>query len=285
MQPNTDICRTDCPSGFLSVDKVCTQLDQLSICFDFRDKNIQIESAGIDYEIDQGEGPSPFPVYQRGMFLPQSTTLTLPGLVLNTKFTLEFILRPEIAGSFLKVSDMTQTSFIELLLSEFDLDFAFKDQLNFREGSWDLNTWHNMAVTVNLLEVRLYIDGVPLGLLHALPEVIIDSLDNSHRIGNDFQGLIYTFCIHQFINTELYTDYPVNCNALSTISCEECDTTCLEGCIRPTDCRQCLDLLCGDCDTFEGLCALDGCIENAVNEEGVCFCEPPNYYQVDIDAC
>ena len=71
-------------------------------------------------------------------------------------------------------------------MSEFDLDFAFKDQLNFREGSWDLNTWHNMAVTVNLLEVRLYIDGVPLGLLHALPEVIIDSLDNSHRIGNDF---------------------------------------------------------------------------------------------------
>ena len=82
--------------------------------------------------------------------------------------------------------DLTENMYVDLLLNESNVDFAFKDQLIFSEGSWELNTWHNIAITVNLLDVRLYIDGSELSTLHTLPEVIIDSPDNSHFIGNDF---------------------------------------------------------------------------------------------------
>ena len=54
-------------------------------------------------ELPDDEAARPYPVYQRGIYFPNTVGVGLPSLILNTKVTLEFIIRPENFGSVFMV--------------------------------------------------------------------------------------------------------------------------------------------------------------------------------------
>ena len=73
----------------------------MSLCYEFIDKNTNLSSHEVSLEFSWLD--LPIPVYQRGVWLSATNEILLPELVLNTRFTIEFIVRPQVSGSLLKV--------------------------------------------------------------------------------------------------------------------------------------------------------------------------------------
>jgi len=62
----------------------------------FDDKSIEQKVNGVTTNLDTD--PNPFIVYERGLYFDGTTRLSLDNLVLNTQFTLEFVVRPSVPG-------------------------------------------------------------------------------------------------------------------------------------------------------------------------------------------
>ena len=285
--PNTDLCRTFCPSNIAKNDKYrdCDHEDNKSVCIVWLDN--QVVQAMNDILLEFTTEPHPFEVSKRGIYMYKDSALALPKLVLNTVFTLEFIVRPELpAGGLLTIIQADGNNFLTFDLNGQKINLTQLQEASISRGSWAVDSWYSVGVTVDLLEVQIYLNNAKIGTVHTLPEMVIDHEDNEHYIGRDYQGLMYKFCVHQFIMTDFdSTDGLPDCSFEKTPDCTtDCLEECTEGCNRDTDCRKCDDVLCIECpESYAGPCVT--CIPNTINDDGVCVCEPPNYYQSDIDVC
>ena len=163
--------------------------------------------------------------------------------------------------------------------------FSYLSSIISSVESWSLGSWYNMSVTVDLLQITLYINGLAAGVSEDMPNIVEDSPEYLHTFGGDFIGFLHTLCVHQYVKTtfEVVDSIP-NCPVTQNELCQDCDE-CDKSCIRTTDCRMCLDHLCHTCELYGGPCADYGCIDNAILFESECFCNDPYYYQSDIDAC
>jgi hypothetical protein len=63
---------------------------------------------------------TPYPVYERGIYFEGSSPVTIQNLVLNTRFTLEFIIRPEASGNLLRVTN-NEANILTTQLGDTDL--------------------------------------------------------------------------------------------------------------------------------------------------------------------
>ena len=128
---------------------------------------------------------------------------------------------------------------------------------------------------------------------------MIDSLVNTHAVGvglddnlsltNYYQGHIWQVCFYSeehvtSIEVDKCVPAPiycsscpvdvclVDCDHLQTtgdIKCVECQSECTEGCVRTTDCEQCHDALCVECDNWS---TCTQCTDNATLTDGSCEC-------------
>ena len=287
--PNTTQCEPQCPSGLSHVDRACKEIPLTSFCFNWTDKQVDItdEVSGVQVKYSMLYQTSPYAAYQRGIYL-EGTKLVLPDLILNTIFTLEFVVRPDSDGQLLSITNPAQESFLLFELTSDKIRFNYMPDIIIEDGSWDLKTWHNVAITVKLTQVTLYLDNVQVGNAVSRDEISVDSLANNHAIGQDYNGFMYKFCVYQYANLSFdITSPPPSCDLDQLVpDCQDCSEDCLNGCIRSDDCRMCEDPLCEVCDTYDEDCSDAGCIENAnVNEAGVCQCEAPFNYLQDMASC
>ena len=286
--PNTSQCQPWCPSGLFSVEEVCKETPLATICFTWDDKEVfQIdEASGVQVLYETFEDLAAFAVYQRGIYF-EGTRLVLPALVLNTIFTLEFVIRPESDGKLLSIYNSDEDSFLQFELTTEAIKFTYMPDISIEGESWNLKTWQNVAVTVQLTQVTLYLDNVQVGTSVTRDEISVDDLENIHAIGQDYTGFMYKFCVYQFAQFFFdITPPPSNCD-LDQVGpdCQDCPEECAQGCVTTDNCRLCEDPLCEACDTYAG-CNDDGCIENASeNTEGVCQCELPFVYMQEILRC
>ena len=283
--PGTKICESFCPTGFTPIEGECEDHDT-SMCFTFVDKEIEMTVQGVSLVLGDIIEEQPTSVYLRGIYFTGGQGLSVESLILNTSFTLEWTIRPEADGSLFDVEN--SANFLKIDLFESQLRFVQKTYDSLLQGSWSEKTWYNMAIAVELLDFKAYIDNVQVSIETAITEVVIDQPTHEHTLARNYQGFLYEFCIHQYIKTpfEVPTDLN-NCDIdQSPPDCQnECLEECIDGCIRPYDCRPCVDVLCEECQSFEGDCEEDRCIENAIWNNGLCECLDPNYYQNDQDIC
>ena len=116
-------------------------------------------------------------------------------MVLNTKFTLEFVIWPETAGSLLMVeTELLDIYFNAHLFNEApQFDFA---NVSVSAGLWTESTWQNIAFVVDRIDentssVQIYKDGLAIDTAVTIEGLIIDTLENTHVIGRGFQGFLY----------------------------------------------------------------------------------------------
>ena len=288
--PNMNTCQDFCPSALQTDDenRLCLEEPLQDICFVFEDKNYEQTVNTVSIGYTGSDENAPVPAKDRGIFLAEATVLDLPDLVLNTKFSVEFMIRPDIAGDLLTVTTEAGDHFLTIDIRGNTLNFQLKEQTKSHETTWAADSWYSMAVYVDLQEVRFYINNEPEGVLHNIEEVVVDSPANIHTIGTGYEGLLYKFCVYQYVADTFDTTFPPNCGINETYLdgvCEPCDERCPDGCVRTTDCNPCDDYLCADCEDFSSICEPEGCIENAVLNGDVCECNDPNYYQIDLAIC
>jgi hypothetical protein len=78
---------------------------------------------------------SPFAVYERGIYF-EGTGLVLPDLILNTIFTLEFVIRPESDGKLLSITTTDLESCLLFELTPDTIQFSYLPDISIEEGSW-----------------------------------------------------------------------------------------------------------------------------------------------------
>ena len=287
LTPGTTICESYCPSALGKENGECQEFPEQSICYTFQDKSFYLEAQGV--RIDKHDSlEAPFPLWARGMYFNGNAALLIPDLILNTSFTLEFIVRPEDGGQLFCITNLLDENVLAVVLQNFQLQLIQHDLPPHQHGTVELGIWYNLAVSVSRLDVKLYIHGVQVGGDHTLAELVIDSPNNIHSLGLDFTGMMYKACVHQFASKAFDLTLPVNCAFNEFIAnedqCYPCMEECSFGCMRPTDCRQCIDHLCEDCETWAvGSCS--SCIENAELVDQVCSCDDPYNYMEDMGAC
>ena len=278
-QIDTRQCEEYCPTLLNTVDQECQTGPDKFLCLSFQDKELPSELA-------PSETSHPIPIYQRGIYFDGIAYVTLTDFVLNTSFSIEFYLWYS--------GGVTHGTLIE----QFGIQCVWDFYVNAQEVKFliagglvsyvpkaqiDLDKWISTALVVQPSSAEIYIDGTLADSVINENILFLDSPESEHRIGQGFIGMFYYVCISQFAQTtfEVPDPLPPSCPPDQTVDCEDCPEACENGCIRPTDCRTCLDLLCETCEDY------DTCIECVTNAEldGVCTCNDPNYYQSDIDKC
>jgi hypothetical protein len=104
--PNTDICGTTCPTmtSYDFGESTCDDTTEQSVCFEFDSKVFELDDQGTGVElVSLSSYQDPVPVYERGFYFSASSSFAVSNLVLNTKFSLEFYVRCEAAGSLLEI--------------------------------------------------------------------------------------------------------------------------------------------------------------------------------------
>ena len=210
-------------------------------------------------------------------------------------FSLMFWVRPESSGHLFIISDESLSFSIDgVLLKTEESPSIVGNVIPGEEPDYEvlMEVWQCLGVRVDRSEVYFHINGGQINRFGRSSGRYIDNPEYYNRVGVDYTGFIYKFCIYQYLYSEFITEFPPNCPIdqtfdESTDTCEDCKDLCDSGCIRTTDCRLCTDpnFMCRECPTYGGNCEEDGCIERAVNLDGICECQVPNYYQVDIDVC
>jgi hypothetical protein len=93
------------------------------MCFVFTDKEYELTVNTVSTTYTGNSETAPIPVKDRGIYLSADTVLNLSGLVLNTKFSVEFMIRPDIAGDLLTVVTDTSDPFLTIDIRENTLNF------------------------------------------------------------------------------------------------------------------------------------------------------------------
>ena len=134
--------------------------------------------------------------------------------------------------------------------------------------------------------------------------LFIDSQDYTHKIGINYTGFLYSLMIRNEYSTEFDIDSNPACDVdyesvpspkdvcLSECkyneligtdkSCLPCEEGCITGCIRDTDCRNCLDELCRQCDTFSNCIQ---CLPGAQLLSGSCQCMEGLTFDQEAERC
>ena len=287
--PNTSQCEPWCPSGLTDIDQVCKETPLATICFNWTDKQVALtdDASGVQVLYETQDESSPKAVYERGIYF-EGTRLVLPDLILNTIVTLEFVVRPESAGELLSITKPDLESFLRFELTTEAIRFNYIPNISIEDGSWQLQTWHNVAITVELTQVTLYLDNVKVGSSVVRSEIAVDSLENNHSIAQNYTGFMYKFCVYQFAKFAFdITTPPSNCDLdQAGPNCQDCLEECSDGCVHADSCSPCVDKLCLLCDSWYADCKDDGCIENATtNDEGDCECTSPYIYLDSLASC
>ena len=291
--PGTTICEDHCPSALeKGTDHTCLESPEKEICFVFDDKPIERTVNEVTIVLDTE--PKPFMGYERGIYFDGDTRLKLENLVLNTQFTLEFIVRASVpGGKMLYVTTPQPIIFLSTYIDNSSWGLKWKNVDHF-PGAYEALIWYNLAATVTRAgdqsTVQLYVNNESVGEAMTLDSLLVDKLENLHTFGTGFNGFLYRMCVYQYVKTDFTLDVLPNCDINEATqedgTCLDCLDSCQEGCIRDTDCRTCEDPLCDSCsESFSGPCDPDQCIEGAVLDDGVCLCQDPNYYQSDVDVC
>ena len=76
------------------------------------DKTIELESEGVAITILDDIDTKPVPVYSRGIYFRNGLGLSLTDFVLNSRVTLEFIIRPESDGTLLSSTLPSDLNFV-----------------------------------------------------------------------------------------------------------------------------------------------------------------------------
>ena len=74
----------------------------------------------------------------------------------------------------------------------------------------------------------MYLDNVQVGSSVTREEISVDSLENIHTIGKDYNGFMYKFCVYQFAKFSFdLTPPPSNCE-LDQVDpdCQDCLEDC-----------------------------------------------------------
>ena len=100
----------------------------------------------------------PIPVYKRGMYFTGVSELTLDGLMLNNRFTLEFIVWPEAPGLLLEVSPTSPTLLLFYLEGN-QLTMIQGIDGPVGHGNWEVSQWYIMALVFDLTDVYFYLSG------------------------------------------------------------------------------------------------------------------------------
>ena len=98
-------------------------------------------------DVSQVSAIAPYAVYQRGIYF-EGTRLVLPDLILNTIFTLEYVIRPESAGKLLSITNSELEDFLVFELTSYAIRFTYKPDISIEAGLWKPKTWQNVAATV-----------------------------------------------------------------------------------------------------------------------------------------
>ena len=269
------------------------------MCFDFGDKLLGEETHSVT--LFETFGSDVIPIYQRGFYFDGSDTLVAVGLILNTSFTLEYWIRTESPSGYLMEILKTSDEILVFGLNVESLQQTVAE-VSFTDGQVNLEEWTQVVSVTDHVEFDLYINSVKITTTPVtLAETFIDLDTNDHVIGKDYTGFIYRICIYQYqfepsVETgECDSDECVNCPAgqciyecskdqyYETSECQDCDDSCTDGCIRPTDCRNCLQTYCATCSLFD---ACETCITGAsFGTSGECECNEGLQYQVDFDRC
>jgi hypothetical protein len=107
--PHTTICTDYCPTLVTeptSDPYVCDDSTQHTICLTFDDNSFTVSdsTSGISIQsYNSIDYTDPIPVYQRGMYFESTSVAEVSGLVLNTRFSIEMVVRPESAGSLYEI--------------------------------------------------------------------------------------------------------------------------------------------------------------------------------------
>jgi len=126
---------------------------------------------------------APIPVYQRGIFFTETAEVELVDLILNTSFTLEFIIRPETSGNLLTILNEDSSTFMEYSLTEDSTSLLITNEEEVVGGSWTAKTWTNVVVIVQHQVVNLYVDNIYVGIGSTLTSLVIDYPNHAHFIG------------------------------------------------------------------------------------------------------
>lgn len=159
-------------------------------------------------------------------------------------------------------------------------------------------TWSQVDYQSNF---EFYINGVSQGLAGTIAGWIYDRLNNKHLLGAElnssagssqrtsfYRGMIWSLCYWAKEVTEFTVlgacestgprcencpghgewDCVIDCNWdewLNGETCEKCDDSCTEGCVRAENCIPCFDDTCENCPMWTDC---ESCIDNAIEVDG-----------------
>jgi hypothetical protein len=226
--PDTTTCDDFCPTGLSenSGTNECDVTDEFSYCFEWRDKVIELGAAdGVAVSMESGATDSPIPVYERGIYFDGIRTLSVAGLVLNTRFALEFWIRPEITGAtdchLFEIASGTTVMSVSVLGSAVSIHLG-GGAVALTDLSDDV--WTHLAITVGvrpdpITAVRSAQDDAATGY-GTLDSPLIDNPAYAHILGTSYLGFLYKFCAHQFAKTRFDVINPSSCKA--DVRCSSC---------------------------------------------------------------
>lgn len=199
--------------------------------------------------------------------------MVLLELILNHVFTLELWIRPYVDEMENANLYTISPDFADFTLTNGDTPTMVFDSQSYNVSTVLSRRWQNLAYVIDNTELSIYIDGLLMGQ-DTLTGLFIDKIENTHILGIGYIGFIAEVCIHQkvLVDFNLTEDHDCteafdceicpkqqclsNCEYdeyvdIETRECGKCEPDCVTGCMRPTDCTNCVDELCETCSLYE----------------------------------
>ena len=305
------ICLSQCPDGFSVASQTCNNDNELVLGLEFYD-HIKGDLGNLNYGVSDDFYPSldnndPWPAKDRGYYF-HSSAYSETNLFIAPHFTiLGWIRLVSDGGQFLykgiEGSDDRITA--SFLSGSLKVEVNAQSELISLTGTSDLkNNWKHYCIVGEVMsdgttKVSLKVDNSDEGHSQSVGLKYLEDDSSTFKIGadsgNSFIGFLWSLKVYN-VASKAGEDYPMtacpsdpscasNCpiDKYPDALCSECDVSCVNGCVRSTDCNLCFDELCYICNTFGDTCT--GCVTNAEvdPDTGDCECKE-GFYQV-YDKC
>ena len=241
----------------------------------------------------------PIPAYNRGYYFKSNSSITSSNkYIIGPSFSIAIWINLESYGYiYSKQFDLMhnlQLNYHSPMSFKFFTEFGSKTMSYWTmrsAHSWkyiQIESWYDDISITSYLKV--FVNTSLTKWLSIEFDFYDDLLDSNFIIGsntnNGFTGFLYSMEVYNAAN--VLSMYSTSCNGRSQCpsstavlglcnitqlenSCTECNQSCINGCIRSTDCNLCQDPLCYSCHKFNDSC--DQCTLNAKKlETGLCQC-------------
>lgn len=314
--PEVTGCYANCPSNYLNTNNQCTAVSES--LFDFSLNQYVMSYRSKSYSLTGQKVKS---VWSRGWYFSTNAYASLlePVILapnhyitlwtkLDTSSNTRTLLSKYADRSYYKLT-LSSTNLLQLAINKEAYDDSYTNsQSTIDLGTLTVGSWHHLSIIFTFTSpntiIKFYNREELLKTL-TLSSAFYRDFSGSPSyltMGAHYTGVVYTEHILGFIagfkaaNTASYMPSNtesdrvtsgfclLNCSLTQYFdtACKDCGSTCIEGCIRGTDCRLNEDPLCLSFENYKGCSA---CLGLAVLKDEKCECVENAGFRTSTSSC